>query len=144
MFITFIEETGYDRDKYGAPGFDLKYKDEDTKILVSYIEELLLKGIHPTVIMKMMSKEMNIRYEYSKVIIGYAQKQMTKKLEEDVNKNLNAKRLLQVYKDAYAAADFKNAIAALKELNKIMGYDVQKVEIGGEGEFTFQLGGIRE
>lgn len=136
MFTTFVEETGYDREKYGAAGYDIKYKDEDTKILIGYIEELLLKGTHPTVIQKMMSKEMNIGYAYSKPLLGYVEKLMSKKLEDDVSKTLNGKRLLQVYKDAMAANDYKNAIAALKEINKIMGYDVQKVELTTN---TYQL-----
>lgn len=143
-YTNFLEETHYDATKY-AQGFDIKFKDEDTVQLLEYTRDLLLEGVYRCSLTKALREEVGIpSYRYAEMITNKATKMIMIDTKEAIRKVENINRLDYVYRQAMASGNYKEATNALKEMDKICGFDIQKVEIGGEGQFTFQLGGVRE
>lgn len=143
-YTNFLEETKYDASRY-AQGFDIKFKDEDTVQLLEYTRDLLLEGVYRCSLTKALREEVGIpSYRYAEMITNKATKMILIDTKEAVRKIENINRLDYVYRQAMATGNYKEATNALKEMDKICGFDIQKVEIGGEGQFTFQLGGVRE
>lgn len=143
-YTPFLEETNYDASKY-TQGFDIKFKDEDTIQLLEYTKDLLLEGIYHCTITKALREEVGIAsYRYAETIVNKATKMILIDTKEAVRKVENINRLDYVYRQAMATGNLKEATNALKEMDRICGFDVQKVEVGGEGQFTFQLGNVKE
>lgn len=140
----FLEQTNYDATRY-AQGYDIKFKDEDTIQLLEYTKDLLLEGVYRCTVTKALREEVGIpSYRYAEAITNKATKMIMVDTKEAVRKVENINRLDYVYRQAMATGNYKEATNALKEMDKICGFDIQKVEIGGEGQFTFQLGNVKE
>ena len=143
-YTPFLEETNYDPTRY-AQGFDIKFKDEDTVQLLEYTRDLLLEGVYRCSLTKALREEVGIpSYRYAEMITNKATKLIMIDTKEAVRKVENINRLDYVYRQAMATGNLKEANNALKIMNKVCGFDVEKVEVGGEGQFTFQLGGVKE
>ena len=143
-YTPFLEETNYDPTRY-SQGYDIKFKDEDTIQLLEYTKDLLLEGIYHCTITKALREEVGIpSYRYAETIVNKATKMILIDTKEAVRKVENINRLDYVYRQAMASGNYKEATNALKEMDKICGFDIQKVEVGGEGQFTFQLGNVKE
>lgn len=143
-YTNFLEETHYDPTKY-AQGYDIKFKDEDTIQLLEYTKDLLLEGVYRCTVTKALREEVGIpSYRLAEAITNKATKMILIDTKEAVRKVENINRLDYVYRQAMATGNLKEATNALKEMDRICGFDVQKVEVGGEGQFTFQLGNVKE
>lgn len=143
-YAPFLEETNYDPTRY-SQGYDIKFKDEDTIQLLEYTKDLLLEGVYRCTVTKALREEVGIpSYRLAEAITNKATKMILIDTKEAVRKVENINRLDYVYRQAMATGNLKEATNALKEMDRICGFDVQKVEVGGEGQFTFQLGNVKE
>ena len=143
-YTNFLEETHYDPTRY-SQGYDIKFKDEDTIQLLEYTKDLLLEGVYRCTVTKALREEVGIpSYRLAEAITNKATKMILIDTKEAVRKVENINRLDYVYRQAMATGNLKEATNALKEMDRICGFDVQKVEVGGEGQFTFQLGNVKE
>lgn len=143
-YAPFIEETNYDPTRY-SQGYDIKFKDEDTLALVYYTRDLLLEGIYHCTITKALREEVGIpSYRYAETIVNKATKMILSESKDAVKKITNINRLDYVYRQAMATGNLKEATNALKEMDRICGFGIQKVEVSsndyklnfdyGEGE----------
>ena len=143
-YTPFLEETNYDPTRY-SQGYDIKFKDEDTIQLLEYTKDLLLEGVYRCTVTKALREEVGIpSYRLAEAITNKATKMILIDTKDAVRKVVNINRLDYVYRQAMATGNLKEATNALKEMDRICGFDVQKVEVGGEGQFTFQLGNVKE
>lgn len=143
-YTPFLEETNYDPARY-SQGYDIKFKDEDTIQLLEYTKDLLLEGVYRCTVTKALREEVGIpSYRHAEAITNKATKMIMIDTKEAIRKVENINRLDYVYRQAMATGNLKEATNALKEMDRICGFDVQKVEVGGEGQFTFQLGNVKE
>lgn len=139
-------ETPFNTEKYPTVGYDMSLRDPDTVMLVDYICDLLIEGYRKPYIGQCLAKELGIKYLNADALVAkaYKKNQTKKAVDTDVLRSSNLRRLTHIYETAIQQGDLKNAIASIKEINALFSLDIQKLEVGGDGQFTFQLGGVKD
>ena len=136
-------ETPYDAKRY-TMGWDPKFKDTDTNLLVEYVKDLLIEGYKSHYLAKRLIDELGFSGKYADAFIGkcYKLMQQSINLDPDVIKSENVRKLYHVYEQAVQTGNYKAATSAIAEINKLMGLGKQVVKVESD-EFQFLLGGER-
>lgn len=141
IFTDFLEECPYDAKKYKGC-WDHKLKDQDTLLLMDYIQTLLVDGYKNSYIKKQLVLEVGFTVPAADLIIAKAWQLLRKTDDADAVKMKNIRRLERIYELAIAEDNLKAATSAVAELNKLMGLNKTTVKVESE-EFQFLLGGER-
>lgn len=128
-----------------ALGYDAKFKDPATVEILEIAEDALIAGYSKNTIAKLLVEEAGFKYLQAQSLAAKAWKNVMAK-GKDRSEGLaerNITRLEHIYKRAMEAGDFKNAISALDQLNKLCKLYTNKVEITTD-EYTLDLLGNGE
>jgi hypothetical protein len=141
IFTDFLEECPYDAKKYKGQ-WDHKLKDQDTLLLMDYIQTLLIDGYKNSYIKKQLVLEVGFTVPAADLIIAKAWQLLRKTDDADAVRTKNIRRLERIYELAISEDNLKAATSAVAELNKLMGLNKTTVKVESE-EFQFLLGGER-
>jgi len=139
IFTDFLEECPYDAKKYKGQ-WDHRLKDQDTLLLIDYIQTLLIDGYKNSYIKKQLVLEVGFTVPAADLIIAKAWQLLRKTDDTEAVKTKNIHRLERIYELAIAEDNLKAATSAVAELNKLMGLNKQTIKVESE-EFNFVLGG---
>lgn len=139
IFTDFLEECHYDAKKYKGQ-WDHRLKDQDTLLLIDYIQTLLIDGYKNSYIKKQLVLEVGFTVPAADLIIAKAWQLLRKTDDADAVRTKNIHRLERIYELAISEDNLKAATSAVAELNKLMGLNKQTIKVESE-EFNFVLGG---
>lgn len=140
IFTDFLEECPYDAKKYKGQ-WDHRLKDQDTMLLIDYIQTLLIDGYKNSYIKKQLVLEVGFTVPAADLIIAKAWQLLRKTDDADAVKMKNIRRLERIYELAISEDNLKAATGAVAELNKLMGLNKQTVEITtNEYQLNFDTG----
>ena len=124
-----------------ALGYDAKFKDPATVEILEIAEDALISGYSKNTIAKLLVEEVRFKYIQAQSLAAKAWKNVMSK-GKDRSEGLaerNVVRLEHIYKKAMENNDYKSAISALDQLNKIAHLYKDKVEIS-TNDFEFKIG----
>ena len=139
IFTDFLEECPYDAKKRKGC-WDHRLKDQDTLLLMDYIQTLLVDGYKNSYIKKQLVLEVGFTVPAADLIIAKAWQLLRKTDDADAVRTKNIRRLERIYELAISEDNLKAATSAVAELNKLMGLNKQTIKVESE-EFNFVLGG---
>ncbi len=112
-------------------GFDPKFKEPETLQMAEIIEDAYISGYSKNTINKYLTSELDFTYDNANAFAAKVWKMMINKgidrKEGMSDKNLT--RLEHIYKRALDVGDFKNALSAIDQMNKLCQLYKEKVEI---------------
>lgn len=125
--------------------YDGKFKDPSTVEILEIAENALIEGYSKNTIAKLLHDELDFKYVNAQALASKAWKNLmatgTKRGEGLKEKNIV--RLEHIYKRALADNDYKNALSALDQLNKLTQQYKEKIEISTD-EYVIDLLGNGE
>lgn len=130
------------KSKYAnALGYDPKYKEQETIDIMEAIKDAFLDGYSKNYIAKLLVDEMGFKALNAHALTGKVFTQIVndKEKREEHMKEKNIARLERVYARAVDSGDYKNALSALDQLNKLTGLYREKIELS-TNDFEFNLG----
>lgn len=130
------------KSKYAnALGYDPKFKEQETIDIIEAIKDAFLDGYSKNYIAKLLVDEMDFKALNAHALAGKVFTQIVndKEKREEHMKEKNIARLERVYARAVDNNDFKNALSALDQLNKLTGLYREKIELS-TNDFEFNLG----
>lgn len=131
-----------EKSKYAnALGYDPKYKEQETIDIMEAIKDAFLDGYSKNYIAKLLVDEMGFKALNAHALTGKVFTQIVndKEKREEHMKEKNIARLERVYARAVDSGDYKNALSALDQLNKLTGLYREKIELS-TNDFEFNLG----
>lgn len=114
-----------------ALGYDAKFKDPATVEILEIAEDALISGYSKNTIAKLLVEEAGFKYIQAQSLAAKAWKNVMAK-GKDRSEGLterNITRLEHIYKKAMEMGDFKNALSALDQLNKLCQLYKEKIQI---------------
>lgn len=131
---------GFERSKYKL-GYDMKYQEEATKLLMEKVQELHLQGYASSTIAHALVYEMGFKLKYAYPFVAVSVKQMQEDVKdrEKTMKFKNLARLEHIYAICLQTGDIPNAIKAVTELNKMCNLYTNNIELT-QHNFQFNLG----
>ena len=128
------------KSKY-AQGYDPKFKEEATKLIVDTIEDAYLAGYKKNYIAKLLCEEMGLKCTYAQALCSKVWSMIMDKGDKraDGMKERNLQRLEFLYAECVKNGDYKQAIAALDQLNRLCQLYKEKLEVSSD-EFVFKIG----
>lgn len=128
------------KSKY-AQGYDPKFKEEATKLLVDTIEDAYLAGYKKNYIAKLLCEEMGLKCTYAQALCSKVWSMIMDKGEKraDGMKERNLQRLEFLYAESVKAGDVKNALSAIDQLNKLCQLYRTDINVSSE-QFQFVIG----
>lgn len=130
------------KSKYAnALGYDPKFKEQETIDIMEAIKDAFLDGYSKNYIAKLLVDEMGFKALNAHALTGKVFTQIVndKEKREEHMKEKNIARLERVYARAVDSGDYKNALSALDQLNKLTGLYREKIELS-TNDFEFNLG----
>lgn len=131
-----------EKSKYAnALGYDPKFKEQETIDIMEAIKDAFLDGYSKNYIAKLLVDEMGFKALNAHALTGKVFTQIVndKEKREEHMKEKNIARLERVYARAVDSGDYKNALSALDQLNKLTGLYREKIELS-TNDFEFNLG----
>lgn len=131
-----------EKSKYAnALGYDPKFKEQETIDIMEVIKDAFLDGYSKNYIAKLLVDEMGFKALNAHALTGKVFTQIVndKEKREEHMKEKNIARLERVYARAVDSGDYKNALSALDQLNKLTGLYREKIELS-TNDFEFNLG----
>lgn len=118
------------KSKYSM-GFDLRLKEPETLQMAEIIEDAYISGYSKNSINKYLTSELGFTYDNANAFTAKVWKMMINKGvdRKDGMGNKNLARLEHIYKRALDVGDFKNALSAIDQMNKLCQLYKEKVEI---------------
>ena len=122
-------------------GYDSKFKEEATKLIVDTIEDAYLAGYKKNYIAKLLCEEMGLKCTYAQALCSKVWSMIMDKGDKraDGMKERNLQRLEFLYAECVKNGDYKQAIAALDQLNRLCQLYKEKLEVSSD-EFVFKIG----
>lgn len=122
-------------------GFDPKFAEPETLQIADIVEEAYIAGYSKNTINKYLADELDFTYNNANAFTAKVFKRMMKKGTDrkDGMSDKNLARLEHIYKRALDVGDFKNALGAIDQMNKLCALYKNKVELSTD-EFEFKLG----
>lgn len=122
-------------------GYDPKFKEQETIDIMEAIKDAFLDGYSKNYIAKLLVDEMGFKALNAHALTGKVFTQIVndKEKREEHMKEKNIARLERVYARAVDSGDYKNALSALDQLNKLTGLYREKIELS-TNDFEFNLG----
>lgn len=130
------------KSKYAnALGYDPKLKEQETIDIMEAIKDAFLDGYSKNYIAKLLVDELGFKALNAHALAGKVFTMIVndKEKREEHMKEKNIARLERVYARAVDNNDFKNALSALDQLNKLTGLYREKIELS-TNDFEFNLG----
>lgn len=123
-------------------GYDAKFKDPDTVEIMEIGENAIIEGYSKNTVAKLLVDELGLKYNYAQALAGKMWKNVmtTGNDRSEGLQQKNIVRLEHIYKRCMEVGDYKNALSALDQLNKLNQLYKEKVELSSE-QFEFVIGG---
>ena len=118
------------KSKYSM-GYDPKFDEPETLQIAEIVEEAYIAGYSKNSINKYLADELDFTYANANAFTAKVWKIMLKKGvdRKDGMSDKNLARLEHIYKRALDVGDFKNALSAIDQMNKLCQLYKEKVEI---------------
>ena len=128
-----------------ALGYDGKFKAPETVEILEIAENAIIEGYSKNTIAKLLVEEAGFKYINAQALAAKAWKNVmaTGKTRGEGMRERNLQRLEHIYKKAMEVGDYKNALSALDQLNKLVQLYKEKVEITTD-EYVLDLLGNGE
>ena len=123
-----------------SQGYDPKFKEPATVEILETAKDAIIGGYKKNTIAKLLCQELEMKYDQAQFLATKAWKDVMKtgKDRTDGMKERNIQRLEYLYARCVDQNDFKNALSALDQLNKLTQLYKEKVEITTD-EYTLDL-----
>ena len=128
------------KSKY-SQGYDPKFKEPETIEMLEIGENAIIEGYSKNTLAKLLVEEAGMKYINAQSFAAKMWKSVMSK-GKDRSEGLterNITRLEHIYKKAMEMGDFKNALSALDQLNKLCQLYKEKLEIS-TNDFEFKIG----
>jgi len=114
-----------------SQGYDPKFKEPATVEILETAKDAIIGGYKKNTIAKLLCQELEMKYDQAQFLATKAWKDVMKtgKDRTDGMKERNIQRLEYLYAKCVDQNDFKNALGALDQLNKLTQLYKEKVEI---------------
>lgn len=114
-----------------SQGWDTKLKEPATLEIMEIAKDAIIAGYKKNTIAKLMCQELEMKYDQAQAFAAKVWKQVmqTGKDRTEGMKEKNIQRLEFLYAKCVDQNDFKNALGALDQLNKLTQLYKEKVEI---------------
>lgn len=121
--------------------YDAKFKSPETVEILEIAENAIIEGYSKNTIAKLLVDEAGFKYVNAQALAAKAWKNVmtTGKTRGEGMRERNLQRLEHIYKKAMEVGDYKNALSALDQLNKLVQLYKEKVEIT-TNDFEFKIG----
>ena len=110
-------------------------------LIDSIIKMRIDKGMTRLSILEFLQKEMKLSQSYAYELIADAAKEFDQRAVQNFGDDLkeDIERFEKLYEDAIRSKNHKEAREILKEISKIKGHYVERVELSGSVEHTIQV-----
>lgn len=132
------------KSKY-SQGYDPKFKEPETIEMLEIGENAIIEGYSKNTLAKLLVEEVGMKYINAQSFAAKMWKSVMSK-GKDRSEGLterNITRLEHIYKKAMEMGDFKNALSALDQLNKLCQLYKEKIQITTD-EYVIDLLGDGE
>lgn len=128
-----------------ALGYDGKFKAPETVEILEIAENAIIEGYSKNTIAKLLVEEAGFKYINAQALAAKAWKNVmaTGKTRGEGLQEKNIQRLEHIYKRCMELNDFKNALSALDQLNKLTQLYKEKIQITTD-EYVIDLLGDGE
>ena len=118
------------KSKY-SQGYDPKFKEPETIEMLEIGENAIIEGYSKNTLAKLLVEEAGLKYINAQSLAAKMWKNVmaTGKNRGDGLQEKNIQRLEHIYKRCMELNDFKNALSALDQLNKLMQLYKEKIQI---------------
>ena len=125
-----------------SQGWDTKLKEPATLEIMEIAKDAIIAGYKKNTIAKLMCQELEMKYDQAQAFAAKVWKQVmqTGKDRTEGMKEKNIQRLEFLYARCVDQNDFKNALSALDQLNKLTQLYKTNVELSTD-QFEFVIGG---
>lgn len=130
-----------------TPETPVKATDAEVTQRVATIHKLMVAGASRASIVQYGSKTWQITDRQVDDYIARAKKGITDQANKDKNHNLALalERMSDIYQQCYAAKNYKGAVSAQQEINRLLGlYAPTKTEMTGDGGGPLQIKFVRD